>query len=134
LRFASGTSVPLIGIGTLNPQLIVQRPALNAAEPVGPNTPIVLLQLKSRLTSKTSVLIHVLLPLPATPDTVSLIVVFSLLSFGLQAKEILTHSDLMNDNDAETNTAKVPLTGKKKIGGSKEKFAKSPNFTDRSDA
>jgi hypothetical protein len=33
-----------------------------------------------------------------------------------RAKEILTQSDLMNDYDAETNTAKVPLTGKKKIG------------------
>jgi hypothetical protein len=44
------------------------------------------------------------------------------------AKEILTHSDLMNDYDTETNTAKVPLTGKRKIGEIEREVCKISKF------
>jgi hypothetical protein len=40
----------------------------------------------------------------------------------------------VKDYDVETNTARIPLTGKTKNGEIEEKFGKSPNFTDWSDA
>jgi hypothetical protein len=53
---------------------------------------------------------------------------------AVRGKKMLTEPDLLNEYDAETNTAKDPLTGtKKKMERSKEKFGKSPSFTDQSD-
>ena len=72
LLFWGLISIVLIRNGTPNPRCNVCPPALKAAAPVGANTAIVSLLLNIFLTTVTSVFIHVLLPLPATPETVTL--------------------------------------------------------------